>query len=76
MCDCLSYLNLEWVLTLVNFGFVQKDAIDLLQGHYIVAVSRDTAPVPQKGGLEAVAVSIHIKYENHYHSTFSSYKES
>ncbi|XP_019099709.1 PREDICTED: phosphoinositide phosphatase SAC7-like [Camelina sativa] len=33
----------------------KQDAIDLLQGHYIVAVSRDMAPVPQKGGLEAVA---------------------
>ncbi|KAF3493589.1 hypothetical protein DY000_02055953 [Brassica cretica] len=33
----------------------KQDAIDLLQGHYIVAVNRDMAPVPQKGGLEAVA---------------------
>ncbi|CAF2073603.1 unnamed protein product [Brassica oleracea var. botrytis] len=33
----------------------KQDAIDLLQGHYIVAMSRDMAPVPQKGGLEAVA---------------------
>ncbi|CAN8278759.1 unnamed protein product [Cochlearia groenlandica] len=33
----------------------KQDAIDLLQGHYIVSVSRDMAPVPQKGGLEAIA---------------------
>ncbi|XP_010550496.1 PREDICTED: phosphoinositide phosphatase SAC6 isoform X2 [Tarenaya hassleriana] len=33
----------------------KQDAIDLLQGHYIVAVSRDMAPVPQKGGVEAIA---------------------
>ena len=60
--DCLLdhlRLNLVCVLTLLNFFCVQKDAIDLLQGHYIVAVNRDMAPVPQKGGLEAVAVSIH-----------------
>lgn len=34
-----------------------KDAIDLIQGHYIVSVSRDTAASSQKGGLEAIAVS-------------------
>lgn len=34
-----------------------KDAIDLLQGHYIVSVGRDMTPSSQKGGLEAVAVS-------------------
>lgn len=34
-----------------------KDAIDLLQGHYIVSVSRDLIPTSQKGGLEALAVS-------------------
>ncbi|KAM6540477.1 hypothetical protein CsatB_004924 [Cannabis sativa] len=33
----------------------KQDAIDLLQGHYIVSVSRDISPSPQKGGLEAVA---------------------
>ncbi|CAH2043013.1 unnamed protein product [Thlaspi arvense] len=33
----------------------KQDAIDLVQGHYIVAVNRDMAPVPRKGGLEAVA---------------------
>ncbi|BAB10407.1 unnamed protein product [Arabidopsis thaliana] len=33
----------------------KQDAIDLVQGHYIVAVSRDMAPVPRKRGLEAVA---------------------
>ncbi|PPR82200.1 hypothetical protein GOBAR_AA38518 [Gossypium barbadense] len=36
----------------------KQDAIDLLQGHYIVSVSRDMTPPSQKGGLEAVAVSI------------------
>ncbi|KAG7026706.1 Phosphoinositide phosphatase SAC7 [Cucurbita argyrosperma subsp. argyrosperma] len=35
----------------------KQDAIDLLQGHYIVSVSRDLTPTTQKGGLEAVAVS-------------------
>lgn len=34
-----------------------KDAIDLLQGHYIVSVNRDMTPPSQKGGLEAIAVS-------------------
>lgn len=34
-----------------------KDAIDLLQGHYIVSGSRDMTPPSQKGGIEAVAVS-------------------
>ncbi|XP_028109464.1 phosphoinositide phosphatase SAC6-like isoform X6 [Camellia sinensis] len=33
----------------------KQDAIDLLQGHYIVSVTRDIAPTSQKGGLEAVA---------------------
>jgi len=45
-----------------------------LQGHYIVAVSRDMAPVPQKGGLEAVAVSIYqLRLE--LISTILAYKE-
>ncbi|KAJ0040725.1 hypothetical protein Pint_28700 [Pistacia integerrima] len=33
----------------------KQDAIDLLQGHYIVSVSREVAPPSQKGGLEAIA---------------------
>ncbi|KAL0718583.1 hypothetical protein Bca4012_067906 [Brassica carinata] len=33
----------------------KQDAIDLVQGHYIVAVNRDMASAPRKGGLEAVA---------------------
>ncbi|CAL5334143.1 unnamed protein product [Camellia sinensis] len=33
----------------------KQDAIDLLQGHYIVSVTRDIVPTSQKGGLEAVA---------------------
>ncbi|KAF5954219.1 hypothetical protein HYC85_007075 [Camellia sinensis] len=33
----------------------KQDAIDLLQGHYIVSVTRDIAPTSQKGSLEAVA---------------------
>ncbi|KAG2376276.1 Phosphoinositide phosphatase [Vigna angularis] len=33
----------------------KQDAIDLIQGHYIVSVSRDTAASSQKGGLEAIA---------------------
>jgi hypothetical protein len=38
-------------------GTYLKDAIDLLQGHYIVSVSRDMTPSSPKGGLETVAVS-------------------
>ncbi|XVF62285.1 hypothetical protein PTKIN_Ptkin08bG0205200 [Pterospermum kingtungense] len=33
----------------------KQDAIDLLQGHYIVSVGRDMKPRSQKGGLEAIA---------------------
>ncbi|KAF8405537.1 hypothetical protein HHK36_010444 [Tetracentron sinense] len=33
----------------------KQDAIDLLQGHYIVSVNRDMTPPSQKGGLEALA---------------------
>ncbi|GMI68254.1 SAC DOMAIN-CONTAINING PROTEIN 6, IMPAIRED IN BABA-INDUCED STERILITY 2, SUPPRESSOR OF ACTIN 1B [Hibiscus trionum] len=33
----------------------KQDAIDLLQGHYIVSVSRDITPPSQKGGLESMA---------------------
>ncbi|KAK6924572.1 SAC domain [Dillenia turbinata] len=33
----------------------KQDAIDLLQGHFIVSVSRDMKPPSQKGGLEAIA---------------------
>ncbi|KAK2966852.1 hypothetical protein RJ640_027811 [Escallonia rubra] len=33
----------------------KQDAIDLLQGHYIVSVSRDMTPPSQKGGIEAIA---------------------
>lgn len=33
----------------------KQDAIDLLQGHYIVSLSRDKAPPSEKRGLEAVA---------------------
>ncbi|KAH0973203.1 hypothetical protein GBA52_025359 [Prunus armeniaca] len=36
----------------------KQDAIDLLQGHYIVSVSRDMTPSSQKGGLEAVALHL------------------
>ncbi|OMO83409.1 hypothetical protein COLO4_22544 [Corchorus olitorius] len=35
----------------------KQDAIDLLQGHYIVSVSRDMKPPSQTGGLEAIANS-------------------
>lgn len=34
-----------------------KDAIDLLQGHYILSVPRDMKPSSQKGGIETKAVS-------------------
>lgn len=33
----------------------KQDAIDLLQGHYIVSVSRDIAPRSQSAGLEVMA---------------------
>ncbi|XP_073027957.1 phosphoinositide phosphatase SAC7-like [Primulina eburnea] len=33
----------------------KQDAIDLLQGHYIVSVSRSIPPTTQKGGIEALA---------------------
>lgn len=33
----------------------KQDSIDLLQGHYIVSVSRETTPPSQTGGLESVA---------------------
>ncbi|KAL8124104.1 phosphoinositide phosphatase SAC6-like [Apium graveolens] len=33
----------------------KQDAIDLLQGHYIVSVGRDTMPTSKKGGIEAIA---------------------
>ncbi|XP_022751537.1 phosphoinositide phosphatase SAC6-like [Durio zibethinus] len=33
----------------------KQDTIDLLQGHYIVSVSRDMTPPSQSGGLEAIA---------------------
>lgn len=33
----------------------KQDAIDLLQGHYIVAVGREMKPTSKKGGIEAVA---------------------
>lgn len=38
-------------------GALIKDAIDLLQGHYIVSISREMTPPSQKGGVEALAVS-------------------
>lgn len=40
----------------VYFHFLQ-DAIDLMQGHYIMSVSRDMTATSQKGGIEAIAVS-------------------
>ncbi|PWA45930.1 phosphoinositide phosphatase SAC6 [Artemisia annua] len=33
----------------------KQDSIDLLQGHYIVSVTRDMAPSAPKGGIEAIA---------------------
>ncbi|KAL6587935.1 Fimbrin, actin-bundling protein [Orobanche minor] len=33
----------------------KQDAIDLLQGHYIVCVSRGMTPTTQKGGIDAIA---------------------
>lgn len=33
----------------------KQDAIDLLQGHFIVSVSRDMTPTSQNGGIEAIA---------------------
>lgn len=34
-----------------------KDAMDLVQGHYILSVSRSTTPTSQERGIEAIAVS-------------------
>jgi len=34
-----------------------QDAIDLVHGQFIVSVSRGSSSQPQKGGLEAFAVS-------------------
>lgn len=33
----------------------KQDAIDILQGHYILSVTRDMKPATQKGGIEAIA---------------------
>ncbi|KAK6796563.1 hypothetical protein RDI58_004264 [Solanum bulbocastanum] len=33
----------------------KQDAIDLMQGHYIMSVSRDMTVTSQKGGIEAIA---------------------
>ncbi|KAJ8544755.1 hypothetical protein K7X08_017338 [Anisodus acutangulus] len=33
----------------------KQDAIDLMQGHYIMSVSRDMTATSQKGGIEAIA---------------------
>lgn len=55
----LSATLSETKLTFCSLVFEHlKDAIDLLQGHYIVSVSREmTTPSQKGGGLEAVAVS-------------------
>uniref|UniRef100_A0A3Q7F671 SAC domain-containing protein n=1 Tax=Solanum lycopersicum TaxID=4081 RepID=A0A3Q7F671_SOLLC len=53
-CNALTryYLN--------NFvDGTKQDAVDLLQGHYIPAVSRDMKPSSQKGSLETKAVIRH-----------------
>ncbi|KAH9710644.1 phosphoinositide phosphatase SAC6 [Citrus sinensis] len=46
----LQYIYIFW-----PFNLDTQDAIDLLQGHYIVSVSRDIAPRSQSAGLEAMA---------------------
>ncbi|KAH9662383.1 phosphoinositide phosphatase SAC6 [Citrus sinensis] len=46
----LQYIYFFW-----PFNLDTQDAIDLLQGHYIVSVSRDIAPPSQNAGLEAMA---------------------
>ncbi|KAG5034776.1 hypothetical protein JHK87_009686 [Glycine soja] len=43
----------DGVNALLRYYFNNFDAIDLLQGHYIVSVGRDTAATSQKGCLEA-----------------------
>jgi hypothetical protein len=50
----------------IFFFYYVKDAIDLLQGHYIVSVGRDSAPSSQKGGIEAIAVSTIIYDKKNY----------
>lgn len=44
-------------LNSIFFLHFLKDAIDLMQGHYIMSVSRDMTATSQKGGIEAIAVS-------------------
>ena len=50
-------LDPDFRFSIFFFGMDMKDSIDLLQGHYIVSVSRETTPPSQTGGLESVAVS-------------------
>ncbi|KAH0769720.1 hypothetical protein KY290_013701 [Solanum tuberosum] len=40
----------------------KQDAIDLMQGHYIMSVSRDMTATSPKGGIEAIAVSDSTEY--------------
>lgn len=51
----ISNLDTEFVYAIF---YLMKDAVDLLQGHYIPAVSRDMKPSSQKGSLETKAVSL------------------
>ncbi|KAH9621513.1 hypothetical protein KSS87_003750 [Heliosperma pusillum] len=48
-------INLALCYSVSNFTFLNHDAIDLVHGNFIVSVSRDMTPQPQKGGLETVA---------------------
>lgn len=50
----LSNLDTDFVF---HSFYIMKDAVDLLQGHYILSVSRDMKPSSQKGGIETKAVS-------------------
>lgn len=52
----LLYYYMETLTSIPLLSFL-KDAIDLLQGHYILSVSRSMTPTAEKGGVEAFAVS-------------------
>ncbi|KAL6507508.1 Fimbrin, actin-bundling protein [Orobanche gracilis] len=51
-CDGTKQYKILRNLSLLIF---LKDSIDLLQGHYIVSVSRGMTPATQKGAIEAIS---------------------
>uniref|UniRef100_A0A0V0I293 Putative ovule protein n=1 Tax=Solanum chacoense TaxID=4108 RepID=A0A0V0I293_SOLCH len=51
----ITNLDTEFVYAIFS---IMKDAVDLLQGHYIPAISRDMKPSSQKGSIETKIVSL------------------